>query len=707
MATLLTERLKAARRAVFVGRERERKRFAEVLSGETAPGVFWLYGPGGVGKSTLLREWAECARELKLPVFLLDGRNIEPSPEAFLLALSAATSVPVSDGATRDSIFEALQQYFEAKTRRIVVLVDTVEFLAPLEAWWREEFLPALPDNVFLILAGRNAPDAAWNSDPGWRELVHVQALRNLGEAEATDYLNRRRVPAAQHNSILQFTHGHPLALSLVADVFAQRKANGADEISLTFTPEDAPEVVRTLLNQLVEGEPSAERRAALEACALVRLTTEDLLSVLLGEDAHRAFVWLRSLSFIETARQGLFPHDMAREVLSADLRWRNPGQHRLIHDRARTFYSARFQESGPQEQQNILMDYIFLHRHNPMVRPFLDWRENNSLVAGPLRAEEQAEIISIVKKHEGKQSALWAQHWLGAQPQNVTVMRDSQGRLAAFMMQVSLPQTSADDRKRDPAVKAAWNYLESHAPLRSGEEATILRFWMARDSYQDISPAQSLIFVNAVRHNLTTPNLAFTFFPCAAPEFYEPLFNYANSTRLPEAAFTVGGRDYGVFGHDWRALPPMEWLNLLGEREVNSAPQYNAAVAPPLDVLTQEVFATAVREALRDWHKPQDLRKNPLLRTRLVVNRAGRNSSDEERVAALQSLIREACESMRNARREGKFLRALYHGYIKPAPTQERAAEAMGVPFSTYRRHLKSGLDFVADFLWKREIGG
>ncbi len=707
MAKPLAERLTAARRAVFVGRAREQKRFAEILSGAEAPGVLWLHGPGGVGKSTLLREWAATACELKFPVSLLDGRNIEPSPAAFLGVLTGALNLPVSDGATHAIILESIGQYFAAKPKRVVILVDTVEFLAPLEAWWREEFLPLLPENVFLVLAGRNAPDAAWNADAGWRELVHVQALRNLEDTDTADYLKRRSVPVAQHNAILQFTHGHPLALSLVADVFAQRKANGGADISLQFTPEDAPEVVRTLLNQLVEGEPSAERRAALEACALVRLTTEDLLAVLLDEDAHKAFAWLRSLSFIETGRQGLFPHDMAREVLLADLRWRNPGQHRLLHKRARDFYSARFQKSGTQEQQHILMDYVFLHRHNPMVRPFLDWRENNTLVSGPMRAEETKEILAMVKAHEGKESAALAQSWLTAQPQNVIVIRDPQGKLAAFMAMVSLPQASANDIARDPATKAAYDYLQSHAPLRSGEESTMLRFWMARDSYQDISPAQSLIFVNAVRHNLTTPNLAFTFFSCAAPEFWAPLFNYASSLHLTDVDFNVGGRDYGVYGHDWRALPAMEWLDLLGEREVTSATQYNAAVTPPLDVLTREVFFDAVRDALRDWHRPDDLRRNPLLRTRLVVNRAGRSASDDERVTALQSLIREACETMRGAKREGKFLRALYHSYIKPAPTQERAAEAMNVPFSTYRRHLKSGLDSVADYLWKREIGG
>lgn len=708
LAETLGKRLKAARRGVFVGREREQKRFQELLTGNESPGVLWLHGPGGVGKSSLVRELASLARELKVPVFNLDARDLEATPAAFSKAVAAAMNLPVSADATSESVLETIQQYVSAKTSRLVLFLDTFEFFAPLESWFRDEFLPSLPDNLFLVFAGRRAPDAAWRADAGWRDLVHVQALRNLQMATAGDYLMRRGVPTAQHGSVLQFTHGHPLALSLIADVFEQRQANGEDSIVLQFTPEDTPDVVRTLLGQLVEGETSPEHRAALEACALVRLTTEDLLAALLDkEDANQAFNWLRGLSFIESGRQGLFPHDMAREVLLADLRWRNPGQHRLLHERARTFYSARLKQGGPDEQQQVLMDYVFLHRHNPMVRPFLDWRENSALTTGTPRPHEIEELIAIVKKHEGKEAAQLARHWFGAQPQNLTVLRDSQGAIAGLMMMVSLAQAGLNGVKHDPATKAAWDYLQSHAPLRPGEEATMVRFWMAREGYQNTSPVQSLIFVNIVRHYLTTHHLAFSFFTCATPDFWTPLFTYASSQRLPEADFKIGKQTYGVFGHDWRALPPMEWLDLLGEREVNAAPHHNTSPETPLVVLTHEDFYNAVHAALRDWQRPDQLAANVLLRTRLVTNRAGREATDENRVAALQSLIKEACESLRGARREGKFYRALYYGYLKPAATQERAAEAMDVPFSTYRRHLKSGVRTVADLLWKREIGG
>jgi hypothetical protein len=56
---------------------------------------------------------------------------------------------------------------------------------------------------------------------------------------------------------------------------------------------------------------------------------------------------------------------------------------------------------------------------------------------------------------------------------------------------------------------------------------------------------------------------------------------------------------------------------------------------------------------------------------------------------------------------RGAKLYRALYHTYLQPAPTQEQAAELLDVPFSTYRRHLKMGVERVAELLWQQEIAG
>lgn len=707
MAARLADRLSKARHNLFVGRDAEQALFRTALEAKDLPfHVLYIAGLGGVGKSTLLREFTILCQERKVEAINIDGRNLEPSPGPFLNAVGASLGL-----APDASPVEFLAQ----QSGRYVLLLDTYELLAPLDSWLREEFLPQLPDNIMMVLAGRQPPALGWRGDPGWQELVRILPLRNLSPEESRAYLERREVPPKQHRAVLDFTHGHPLALSLVADLFSQRtsgdKSNGSQSSDYTalFQPGAAPDVVKVLLEHLVQHVPSERHRHALEACALVRLTTEEILSEMLDEpNVHDLFEWLRSLSFVELGRPGLFPHDLAREALIADLRWRNPDYYAELHRHARNYYATRLQHTQEVEQERILFDYIFLHRDNPVVRPFLEWQESGVFTHGVARADELPALIAMVTQQEGRASARLAKHWFDLQPHNVIVLRDNENTIAGFVNMLELHKANGDDLRTDPATSVAWRYLQQHAPLRPGEGATYFRFWMARDTYQAVSSAQSLIFVTIVRHYLTTPGLAYTFFACAEASFWTPIMGYADALHLTELDFEVGGRTYGVFAHDWRAVPPMAWLALMAEREIETTAHTATppATTPAVVVLSQPEFVAAVHQALRGMTRPGTLRNNPLLRSRLVVERTGVNASDPERIASLQALITEVCETLQASPRDSKFYRALYHTYLHPAPTQEEAADLMDVPFSTFRRHLKSGIAQVTDLLWQREVG-
>lgn len=691
----LADRLVAARHRRFVGRVTELDLFKAALAADELPYfVLHIFGPGGVGKTTLLNEFAIACEAAGIPAWRLDGRNIDSAPDSFIMALGMAMGL-MPPATPLDAL--------AANDGRQVILVDTYETLNPLDGWLREAFLPQLPADVLVVLAGRQPPALAWRADPGWQSLVRVVPLRNLTPEESRAYLVERQVPAGQVQSVLGFTHGHPLALSLVADVFAQRS-------DWHFQPEAAPDMVRTLLEQFVQKVPGPAHRAALEACALVRLTTEALLAeALLSPDAHELFEWLRGLSFIEAGPLGLFPHDLAREALATDVRWRNPDWYAELHRRTRGYYANRLRQTRGLEQQRVLFDYVYLHRDNPIMRPYLEWQETGTSLPDQMRAGDRDVLIAMVAKHEGPASAQLAAYWFDRQPQGVTVYRDEKGTPTCFVSHIQLLQTTPDERALDPAVAAAWRYLENHAPLRAGEGSTLFRFWMAEETYQAVSPTQTLLFGNVAQHYLTWPGLAYSFFPCSEPGFWEPLFTHIDLQRLPGGDFTMGERRYGVFGHDWRVTPPIAWLDVLADREIAGGGEVAAPppAAVPLVVLSEPEFAAAVRDALRDISRPDGLRENPLLRSRLVTEQVGATAGTPERRVALRALVREAAESLQSAPRDAKLYRALYHTYLNPAPTQEASAELLDLPFSTYRRHLSAGVTRAAEILWARDIGG
>ncbi|MCU0492818.1 MAG: ATP-binding protein [Chloroflexaceae bacterium] len=695
MPQRLAERLSQVRQRHVVGRAEELAFFKDAVSQHELPFfVLHLWGPDGIGKTTLLAEYGSFCEQIGCLCTTLDGRAIEPSPTAFLRQLAQRLGYEHDES--------ALPLLSESNERR-VLLIDSYDSIAALDGWMRDHFLPQLSDQVFVVLASSAPPALDWRADPGWRSVMRIQQLHNFSESESRIYLEQREVPPEQHQAVLEFAHGYPLALSLIADLFAQRR-------QVQFRPEAAPDMMKSLLAQLVQKVPGPAHRAALEACASVNLMTEALLAAMLNmPDVHELFDWLRSLSFIESGPQGLLPHRTVRAALDADVRWRNPEWHAELHRRARAYYTGRMNHVPARQQQHLLFELIYLHRNNPVVRPFFEWQQNPSLLPEPARPDEWPQLRGWIATHEGDEAASWADFWFSRQPDHVLVFRGNGGQPIGMLLTLALDQATTDELLADPATTAIWSYLQRYAPLRPGEKGTLFRFWLDGTSYQAVSPVQSSIFLTMVRYYLTTPGLAFTMLPCADADFWTGVFAYADLHRLPEADFQVGGRSFGVYGHDWRTTPPAAWLELLGERETaTEAVAAPAQVAKPaLVVLNQADFAAAVRDVLRDFQRADLLQANPLAQARLVAGRLGTGASPAERASTLQALVREACATLEGAQRDVKLYRALYHTYLQPAPTQEQAAEILDLPFSTFRRHLKAGITSVTELLWQWELNG
>ena len=198
------------------------------------------------------------------------------------------------------------------------------------------------------------------------------------------------------------------------------------------------------------------------------------------------------------------------------------------------------------------------------------------------------------------------------------------------------------------------------------------------------------------IQRYLATPRMAWDMLTLAEPDRWDDYFAIADLPRAAGADFTVGDRRFGLFAHDFRRVPVDEWLELVTERALGRDFTLPPASEPFLLPLAEPDFADAVRQGLRDLHEPDRLARNPLLRTRLLAERGD-----------LAALLREAIGSLAAHPRDDKLLRALDRTYLRPAATQERAAQVLDLPFSTYRRHLTAGVARVVAWMWEREVYG
>jgi hypothetical protein len=680
--------LASRRRRRFVGRTSEVELFQLALESPDPPLLLLhIHGPPGIGKTSLLDVLAGLAAEAGARVVRLDGRDLVPSPRAVLQALGVV-EVSEEEGAIAGL----------SDSGRLVVLLDTYERLAPLDDWVRTRLLPRLPATALTVVAGRMPPGSAWRADPAWRELLRVVSLRNLSPEESRQYLHACGVDRARHDQLVELAHGHPLGLSLLADVVVRGGEAATDPLT--------PDLVGTLLRRFVEIVPSGLHRRALEVCALARVTTEALLREVLGlEDAHEPFTWLRELSFVEAGPEGVFPHDLARDTLEADLRWRDPEDYRRVFRGVRAYVNGRLQTSRGQEQQHAIADAKYLFRRLPGVGSPLDWDAWGQQYPEPARPGDREPILDLVRAWEGLESAAIAARWWERQPEGFFVVRGQDGAVGGFLALLELTRASTQDIEADPGARAAWEYATRHAPPRPTEMVTQSRFIIDREAYQGPSATLNAAPILTMQRYLGTPNLAWDFLALAEPERWDAYFAAADQPRAAGADFWVGGRRYGLFAHDFRQVPVDALLELVTERalaqDLTPSPP---TVKPPLLVLSQPEFDDAVRQALRDLRRPDLLSRNPLLRTRLVRDRAG---DEEPGATTLEALVVAAVETLREHPRDDKLWRAVERTYVRPAATQERAAAALGLPFSTYRRHLTQGVDRVVAWLWDQEVYG
>lgn len=681
----------------FVGRTAELDLFRSLLATQApTPLVLQVHGPGGVGKTTLIREFERLAAEDGRFTCRVDGRQVEISPSGFLhglrqaLAAARRTGRPVTEGVPEG----------ESGARGdlppgSVLLIDSFEFVAVLDSWLRETFLPQLPGGCIVVVAGRNPPALEWRTGRGGSS--RTLRLEGLGPDEGMAYLAARNVPPSRQKELLSRTGGHPLALAVLAHLLSTR---GTDS---PLRLEEHPDVLHLLLQRILEGIPSPRHRQALAVSAIAHTTTEALLAEILGnDDAPGCLDWLRSLSFVEQGLHGIFPHDVVRELLDADLRWRDGRAHRELAGRVFGHLQRRIEGAAGAELQRLRLESLYLFRRDPGIGPFLAWDALGSAYAEVAAPHDAGEIEAMVQCHQGAEAAAIARHWLEVQPAAFQIFRQADGTACGFMANLEPHRLRAVDLERDPATVAMLAFLDRHGPLPQGDEIVYLRFWMHRTAYQAVSPALNLTISNSLTHWLTHPRLAWNFIAVAEPEFWRPHFESIGMPRVPEADFAVGGHRYGLFAHDWRAEPAAAWKRRRRDTSVTAPvtpddPPRNRTLEP-----VPEEFADAVRQALRDCSRPMLLLGNPLMHTRLARDPQGGGPSAE----ALRAALVEAAASLGAHPRDRRSYRAVWHTYIEPAPTQERAAELLRLPFSTYRYHLKRGLGLITAGLWKRLEG-
>ena len=526
-------RLHEAAATQFVGRDRERALLAGLLVRGSGPAVVFVSGQGGIGKSALV---TATVAGLDLPVVTLDGQLIEPTPAGFLSALA--------DTVRSDSIRSAAGAGAELAARGIAVLVvDSFERLNLLDAWLRNDLLPALPADSTTVLVGRRPPNMAWRTAPGWRPLLAELVVGEMTDDDATALIARYGLSAEGGARVRSFGRGHPLALEMAAEAVVRHAE--------PRTSDGLPgEVIEALFEVLIDDLDPAERRT-VQVASILRRVTRPLLNAVLdrdGQDVDAAWRTLRELPFTSLTRVGLELDPLARNVIAGGLEIREPG---YVADVRRRAAAAALRDAGTGRSWDATADLLNLVQ-NPVIRnSYLPPDDQQNPVEPAVRDDREA-ILSITEQYDGHDGAVAIGHWWSAHPDGFVVARGPVGEVTAYSVVVRLSELDRGLAESDPAVAAVLGHLRQR-PLPPTIEALLHRRALGRRRGEHPSPELGAMVVDLKRLYLQLrPQLARVYAVVGDWQTVGPamrIMGFGRLTpeiRLGEGTFHVCALDFG-----------------------------------------------------------------------------------------------------------------------------------------------------------------
>jgi hypothetical protein len=451
--------------------------------------VVHLYGIAGVGKSTLLDNFVAGERTSGAIVVRLDCRSVEPTERGFLQELGGAVGMSSSYPAC--GVGEVANRLGNTG-ERVLLALDNYEVFRLLDSWLRATFLPALGDNVRVVLCGRDPAVSGWLTAPHWQGLFRSVRVDPLADVSALELLSGYGVDFEVSRRINRIARGHPLALRLAAAAVAERPDLSLEEAA---TQPLIGELTRLYLTDVHD----PVTREALEAASVVRRTTQSLLRAMLPDVAPQdAVEKLRALPFVETGRDGLVLHQAVQEAVAAALKAADPERYRNYRRAAWRQLRDEAAQAGKRDLWRYTADILYLIE-NPVCREAFFPTGAQLVTLEPATIGHSEDMLGLAEHQEPAASTSQLREWWAETPESFSVVLDHGGGVAGFYVMFDSERVRRRALLADP-VTAAWlRHLREH-PVARGERVLFLRRWLGAAGGEGPSPVQAACWLDIKR---------------------------------------------------------------------------------------------------------------------------------------------------------------------------------------------------------------
>ncbi len=307
-AKTIRDVLQEADAANFIGRDAELATAAQLLGPNSPSRILYLHGPGGIGKSALLRAIGRSAVEAGFKLSAHDARSMHLGLDALLATLNHG-----EDGPT-------------------LLVIDEVDHLGSMLVPLREALLDTLPATSRIVMAGRNWPAESWRN-AGLPEIVIDLPLAPLSRSDAEALLERKGISdSGSRARIATWAKGYPLALVVAASIPGSQSGT---------LPE--AELEDRLIGWLSGGKVLDLDREVLAAAAIARVLDSRLLSAALpGRNTREILPRLQALPVIQPLGSGVSLHPVLAHAIRERMKSSSPQRYRALVKRISEHLATR-----------------------------------------------------------------------------------------------------------------------------------------------------------------------------------------------------------------------------------------------------------------------------------------------------------------------------------------------------------------------------
>ncbi|MEX1215196.1 winged helix-turn-helix domain-containing protein [Saccharospirillum sp.] len=555
MAQRMSDLLAIKAQQAFVGRDAELEVLRSLLA-QQGPRMVHIHGIAGIGKTSLLARFATEARASGAVVVRLDCRQIEPTASGLLRQLGLAIGGEPPDA-------DALAVRLGGLGAVVVLTFDTVEVFRLLDTWLRQVFVPMLPENVRVLFLGREPPSSAWQAIPGWGSLLQSLSLKPLSEPEANQLLLKLGVNNEESLFFAQSTHGHPLALTLVAAAFRNEPSGRW----LRATP--VQYALEELAHLFLTDVGDASTRRVLEGASVTRRATVSLLGALFPDLAPLdAYERLSQLPFVDNASDGLIIHDAVREAITRSLHANDPSRYLEYRRAAWRQLNSEAEAAGSDDLWRYTADMLYLIE-NPVVREAFFPTTAPPLIVEQAKPSDDEAITQIIHRHDGRVAATALLLWWHRLPQAFSVVRNRERTVVGLSCKLRSDAIEPTWAQDDPVI-ANWCDHLSQKPMAAGEIALYCRRWLSIVGGDSPSEVQAAVWLDLKRTYMELrPGLRRVYLTACNLAAYLSVAQRLGFTLLPEYGIELDGHHYPTAMLDFGPGSVDGWLSDLAAAEL------------------------------------------------------------------------------------------------------------------------------------------